>query len=221
MSEYGVNTKRAYREKALKNLDVPLDLRPFEYEVKAVRTGDDVLAMEGLSFQGVLYEPRHLLVGDVYNGGSAMALDPFHPATDALVALRMAASSGIPAAFHSANMRASLALSEHGVPPQIESAWAIDTRAAEFSAMDVIAVMPDLTEITRWRDRAQAAYEMRGALVAVPGDNPARAAIWEYTWLLSNPTVELILLEPYVDSVLAALEEWRATHEGGGWGIHQ
>lgn len=218
-NEYATGMARyEYRLRARNNLQVPAPLREFEYEVEVVRPGGEVLEAEGLTLQDVLVEPRHLLVGEIYRGGATLALDPFHPATPELAALRLADGTGDPSAIHEMIRHSSAALRVSGVPDEVGAVHPTTERAEEFSAMDVIAVMPDLGEMTGWRQRACAAYEMLGALVAVPRGNPARSAIREYAGALANPGVSIPWMEPYVNRVLGDLAAWGATHARGGWG---
>lgn len=221
-SDYATEaTKREYRRRARRNLEVPAPLRPYEYAIEVARTGDEVLESEGLTLRDVLIEPRHLLVGDAYRGGTSIAMDPFHPATTELTALRLADGTGDPSAIHETINHASKALRVHGIPDEVGAVHSIGGRADEFSAMDVLAVMPNLGSLTSWRERAYATYEMMGALVAVPHDNPARVATLEYVSALANPGVSLALVDPYVNRVLHALSAWSAGHEKSGWGIHE
>lgn len=214
-------TRREYRLRARNNLRVPEPLRGYEYAVEVVRTGDEVLEAEGLTLREVLIEPRHLLFGDAYRGGATLALDPFNPATPELAALRLADGTGDPSAIHETIRHSSTALRASGVPDEVGAVHPTSGRADEFSAMDVIAVMPDFDDMTTWRERARAAHEMLGALVSVPADCSARSAVHAYTSALSNPGVPLAWMLPYVNGVLQGLSAWSSDHKKGGWGIHE
>lgn len=211
-------TRREYRLRARNNLRISEPLRGYEYAVEVVRTGDEVLEAEGLTLREVLIEPRHLLFGDAYRGGATLALDPFNPATPELAALRLADGTGDPSAIHETIRHSSTALRASGVPDEVGAVHPTSGRADEFSAMDVLAVMPDLGALTGWRQRACAVYELLGALAAVPPENPARPAILEYVGALANPGVPVAWIDQYVDEVLAALAAWGASHVQGGWG---
>ncbi|SMY05517.1 hypothetical protein BAURA86_04142, partial [Brevibacterium aurantiacum] len=120
-------------------------LRPYEYYVETVHTGEEVLADAELTLTDVHIEPRHLVRSSAY-GGDPLRLDPFHRATSRLHWLRFADHTEDPDAIHSAIIRASNALREHGVPPEIGDAYAIEHRATEFRPWQVIVTMPLLAE---------------------------------------------------------------------------
>ncbi|GAA3288199.1 hypothetical protein [Nesterenkonia halobia] len=214
------DVKAQYRRKALNNLKTPGAVRPMEYRVDAVRSGTDVLAQEALSPRAVVADPTLMLSGGAYAGGATTAMDPFHPTTAAMTRLRFAAATHDEGIMEKAMDEASDALVTHGPPDQIERVSAVGTRAEEFSAMDVVAAMPDWSTTGTWMGRAEDALVMCGVLAAVPHDHPARSAIEEYTRVLANPGVEAPLLQPYEDKVHSALMNWAKVHEANGWGIN-
>lgn len=197
------------RSRALRNLRIESELRAYEYKIEAVRTGEEVLAAAGLTFQDIAVDPRHLFLSDAYEGGNALRFDPFHRATSWLLRLRFADHDGNPDSIHGAIIQASKALREHGVPSEIADAYAIDARAEEFSVQDVLAVMPVLTDAMGWLDRAEGALGMIGALVGVPGDYHARDVIREYTWHLTVPGVHPVHMQNvFEEKVRAALDPY-------------
>lgn len=195
-----------HRRRAGQNLRIEPELREYEYEVETMRTGEEVLADAGLTLDDVHIEPRHLVRSGAYEHGDPLRIDPFHRATSRLHWLRFADHTGNPDSIHAAIIHASKALREYGVPSEVEDVYAIDHRAEEFQRVDVLAVMPVLTEDTPWLDRLEGVQHMLGAFVATPGDHPARKAVREYTWHLATPSVdylELSFFEEWVREQLA------------------
>lgn len=199
-NQHARNEMLEHRRRAGQNLHIEPELRAYEYEVKTVRTGEEVLADAGLSPDDVHIDPRLLVRGSAYGGGDSLRIDPFHRATSRLRWLQFAVHTGNPDSIHAAIIHASKALRDYGVPAEIEDVYAIDQRAAEFQFVDVLAAMPVLTVDTPWMERLEGVRYMIGAFVAVPGDHPARTAIREYTWHLATPSVD------YVEA--SFFEEW-------------
>lgn len=233
------------------NLQIPTAIRHLDYNVHTVRTGIEVVADAGLTLDEVVADPFRLLTGSAYQDGNVMRCDPFHPATRALIALRLAAATSDADVLGEAVTEAHTAIAQHGVPPEIDCAYAVGTRGEDFCAVEVIAAMwtgeslpvprrnllrrlwsrlwrrlrwrlpPPTLSPEQWRERADAAYTMAGALVAMPADHPARPAVCEYTRAVMNPGVPGGLMEPYERKVYDALMKWAKTHKGSGWGPHE
>src|SRR5699024_12551032 len=68
-------------------------------------------------------------------------MNPFHPATGALIALRRSAGSRDKDTIEAGLAMSSDALAEYGVPPEIHDVYSIGDRAEHFSAVDVIGAM--------------------------------------------------------------------------------
>lgn len=207
----------AARDRCRANLQIPDFVRHWDYEVKTVRSGDEVLDTIGLSLAEAINDPSVLLRDDLaYGGGSSIKMDPFHPATRALIALRLSAGTWHKDTIETGLAMASDALAEHGVPPEIEDVHAIDDRAENFSAADVIAALyvppTDLpprrslwtwllrrdrpaVPAAHWAARADAAYTVIGARVAMPAHHHARTVVTAYADAICNPLVTGPLVE--------------------------
>lgn len=224
-AEQLAQVNRVYRAKALRGLRTPAHVIYLDYDVDTVRSGDEVLVREGISPQQAVEEPWRLLSGDAYNGGSTMAMDPFHPATAPLNELRFAVTHAVEhqdeATMEVAAQRAGAQLAKHGPPPEINLVCAVGHRAQAFSAMDILALMPNLELPHTWQDRADATYALMGALAGMPADNPARPAVEEYVAMLATPGVPPGFMTVYEVSVCDALMAWGKTHERSGWGIDE
>lgn len=194
------NEIQAYARRPGQNLLIPPELRPYEYHVETMRTGEEVLADAELTLTDVHIEPRHLVRSSAYGNGDPLRLDPFHRATARLHWLRFADHTEDPDAIHSAIIQASNALREHGVPPEIGDAHSIDHRATEFRPWQVIVTMPVLAECDSWIERVEGVRYMLGALVAMPEKHPARKAVREYVRNLATPSV--------TENELWFFEEW-------------
>lgn len=192
--------------KARENLGGPAFAREMEYNVNTVRSGDDVLSNAGLTKDQIVQDPTTLLRSDAYNGGSTTAMDPFHPATASLNELRFASSSGDESAIEGAVEKAVNAISQHGVPSQVDGVHSIGDKATSFEPVQLLGAMPQLSENTTWQERADSAHTMMAAQVAMPQDFPARQSVEEYTSALANPGVDV--------SALASMKEAAMTEIG-------
>lgn len=235
--------KTKFRQRDRANLEIPTSVRHLDYSVHTARTGPEVLADAGLTLDGVLKNPFRLLSGDAYGGGNTFRVDPFHPAARALIDLRLAAATNDASVLGKAVTHAVDAIAAHGAPPEIDDAYAVGVRGQDFCAPDVIAALwtggslpvhrgnlarrvwrrlrrrvPPTLSPEQWRERADAAYTMAGALVAMPADHPARPAVREYTEAVMAPGVSGGLMVQYESRVYDALMAWAKTHKGGGWG---
>lgn len=213
-----VRTYEEYAEQAKENLSGPAFSQEMEYKVNTVRSSDDVLNNVGLSQEQVVANPTLLLSGDAYNGGSTTAMDPFHAATPALNELRFAGSSGSEDAIQSAVEKASEAISQHGVPNQIDGVHAIGDRAGKFDPVALVGAMPTLTESMSWQERAEAAYTMQAAQVALPEDAPAvvHDGTQEFTEYLSRPSSGVEDLTTLRDDLIATID-WGMRTDGKVW----
>lgn len=191
-----------YAEQAKENLSGPAFSHEMEYKVNTVRSSDDVLNHAGLSKEQVVDNPTLLLSGDAYNGGSTTAMDPFHAATPALNELRFAGSSGNEDAIQSAVEKAANAISQNGVPNQIDGVHSIGDRAGSFESVQLLGAMPHLSTDSSWQDRAEAAHTMQAAQVAMPQDFAARDSVQSYTDALSNPGVDIASLTAMKESTM-------------------
>ena len=205
------------RDRCRANLQIPDFVRHWDYEVKTDRSGDEVLETIGVSMAEAINDPSVLLRNDLaYAGGSSTKLDPFHPATRSLIALRLSAGTWDEETIETAFAMASEALAEHGVPPEIDDVYAIGDRAENFSVGDVIGALyapptdrPQRRSLWAWilrRDRpavpaahwaarTDAAYTMIGARVAMPAHHHARTVVTEYVDAVCNPLVSGALVE--------------------------
>lgn len=199
----------AARDRCRANLDTPMIVRDWDYQVTTVRTGEEILAAAGLTEQEVLSDPTLVLSSDeAYAGGNSLRIDPFHPAARALISLRLAAGTGDEKTLEAAIAMATDALAEHGVPPEIADAHAIGDRAENFDPIDVVGSLyvppteerqslwarirrrplPTVTA-SEWAARADAAYTMIGARVGMPDHHRARPIVTGYVDALANPAV--------------------------------
>jgi|SRR5699024_512104 len=207
----------AARARCRSNLQIPGLVRDWDYEVKTVRTGDEVLEAAGVSLADAISDPSVLLRSDhVYGGGNSIRIDPFHPATRALIALRLSAGSRDKDTIEAGLAMSSDALAEYGVPPEIHDVYSIGDRAEHFSAVDVIGAMyvppTDLrarrslwarllrrdrpaVPPAHWAARTDAAYTMIGARVAMPAHHHARAVVTAYADAVCNPLVSSAVVE--------------------------
>lgn len=208
--------KRGAVEKALTALQTPVNEVVLDYEVEVVRSDKEVLGCEGLTLEEAVEQPWLLLSGDAYAGGSTLAVDPFHPTTRSLIEMRFAAHVSVgsrrPEPMRAAVDRVEGFLRGAGVPQEVGRVSAIGRRAQAFEALDVVALMPNLktplhfwTEPLTWADRAEATYLLLGALANIPAEHPARPAVEDYVWLLANPTVRPVQMDPAEDAVLHAM----------------
>lgn len=208
--------KRGAVEKALTTLQTPINEVELHYEVEVVRSEQEVLDCEGLTLEEAVEQPWLLLSGDAYAGGSTMAVDPFHPTARPLIEMRFAAHISVESKRREP-MRAAVDRTEGflrgtGVPQEVGRVSAIGRCAQAFEALDVVALMPKLTpplhywsQPLTWAERAEATYLLLGALANMPGDHPARPAVDDYVWLLANPMVNAVQMDPVKDAVLHAL----------------
>lgn len=179
-----------YGQRARDNLSGPAFTRETEYKVAQVRSGDDVLHDAGLTRAEVMDNPtKTLLAGSAYNGGDTSVMDPFHPATQKMVDLRMATQSGDQDAIQNAVENAVNAVEAHGVPNQVSGVHAIGERAAQFEPVALVGAMPTITDQSSWQERAEAVQTMTGAMAAMPADYAARGPVQEYASALANPAV--------------------------------
>lgn len=199
----GVPSYEHFAEQARGNLGGPAFAKEMDYNVNTVRSGDDVLTSAGLSKDDVIKDPTVLLSGDAYNGGSTVAMDPFHGATPALNDLRFASGSGNEDAIEGAVAKAVDAISQHGVPNQIDGVSSIGARAERFDAVQLVGAMPMLSESASWQERAEAAHTMQAAQVAMPADFAAREAVQEFTAALSSPGADPADLASMKESIIA------------------
>lgn len=213
----------AARDRCRNNLQIPDLVRSWDYEVITVRTGDELLRTVGVSLAEAIADPSVLLRTDhAYGGGNSIRIDPFHPASRALIALRLSAGTREEETIESALAMASEALAEHGVPPEIDDVYAVGDRAQNFSAGDVIAALyvppTDLpprrslwtwlrrrdcpaVPAAHWAARVDAAYTVVGARVAMPEHHHARAVVTAYADAVCNPLVTGPLVENRGDEV--------------------
>lgn len=203
-------------QKTIGSLQTPAHAISLDYKVRTTLSGEEVLNCEGLSLDRAANEPWLLLSGDAYDGGSPLAMDPFHAATKSLVELRFAihyaVKHGDARTMRNAADRAGAFLRGTGVPPQIHSVVAIGTRRTAFEAIDLLALMPLFRKPAiwmepplTWRERAEASYLLMGALAGMPEDYPAREAAREYVWQLANPAISGALMEEYEERLRRAL----------------
>ena len=152
-----------------------------------------------------------LLSGSAYNGGSTVAMDPFHSATPALNDLRFASGSGSESDIESAVAKTVDAIHQHGVPNQIDGVSSIGDRAERFDPVELVGAMPHLTEAMGWQERAEAAHTMMAAQVAIPQNTPdnIRDEIREFTAQLARPSVDLADLVSRQEDVIADLSWWK------------
>lgn len=208
-----------YAEQAKENLSGPTFSHEMEYKVNTVRSSDDVLNHAGLSKEQVVDNPTLLLSSDhAYNGGSTTAMDPFNAATPALNELRFAGSSGNEDAIQSAVEKASELIHQHGVPNQIDGVHSIGDRAGSFDPVALVGAMPTLTESMTWQERAEAAYTMQAAQVALPEDAPAlvREGTRDFTDFLSRPSSGIEDLTTLRDDLIADID-WGMRTDGKVW----
>lgn len=199
----GVPGYEHFAEKARDNLGGPAFAKEMDYSVNNVRSGDDVLTSTGLSKDDVTKDPTVLLSGSAYNGGSTVAMDPFHGATPAMNDLRFASGSGDENAIQKAVEKAVDAISQHGVPNQIDGVSSIGARAENFDAVQLVGAMPLLSENASWQERAEAAHTMQAAQVAMPTDFATREAVQEFTAALSSPGVDPAALASMKETIIA------------------
>lgn len=206
-----VKSHEEYAEDARENLGGPAFAKEMDYNVNTVRSGDDVLTSAGLSKDDVIKDPTVLLSGSAYNGGSTVAMDPFHSATPALNDLRFASGSGSESDIESAVAKTVDAIHQHGVPNQIDGVSSIGDRAERFDPVELVGAMPHLTEAMGWQERAEAAHTMMAAQVAIPQNTPdnIRDEIREFTAQLARPSVDLADLVSRQEDVIADLSWWK------------
>lgn len=213
-----VRSYEEYAEKARENLGGPAFAKEMDYSVKTVRSSDDVLTNAGLSRDQVVQNPSVLLSGDAYNGGSTTSMDPFHAATPTLNELRFAGGSGDEDAIQKAVEKAADAISLHGVPNQVDGVHSIGDRASSFDPIALVGAMPDLRESMSWQERAEAAYTMQAAQVALPEGAPAviRDGVHEFTDYLSRPSSGIQDLITLRDDAIADID-WGMRTNGQVW----
>lgn len=208
--------KRGAVEKALITLQTPVNEVVLDHEVEVVRSEREVLDCEGLTLEEAIEQPWLLLSGDAYDGGSTMAVDPFHPTARSLIEMRFAAHVSVeskrPEPMRAAVDRVEGFLRGEGVPQEVGRVSAIGRRAQTFEILDVVALMPKLkpplhycSAPPTWADRAEATHLLLGALANMPGSHPARLTVEDYVGLLSNPTVRPVQMDPAEEAVLHAL----------------
>lgn len=206
-----VKSNEEYAEDARENLGGPAFAKEMDYNVNTVRSGDDVLTRAVLSKDDVIKDPTVLLSGSAYNGGNTTTMDPFHGATPAMNELRFASGSGDEDAIQDAVSKAVDAISQHGVPNQVDGVHSIGARAEKFDAVQLVGAMPHLTESMSWQERAEAAHTMMAAQVAIPQDAPdsIRDEIREFTAQLARPSADLADLASRQEDVIADLSWWK------------
>lgn len=200
-----------FAEKAKENLNGPVFAKEMEYSVSTVRSGDDVLSNAGLSKEQVMANPTLLLTSDAYEGGATTKMDPFHPSTAALNELRFVSSSGDEDSIQAAVAKAVDSISEHGVPSQVNGVNSIGDRAERFDPVQLVGAMPQLSENMTWQDRADAAYTMMAAQVALPADTPSevRESVELLTTQLARPGVPLGDVAEHEADAIEAVSWWQ------------
>lgn len=155
--------------------------------------GAQIAEQMGMSAREVSQNPAALLTGTAYEGGDVTKMDPRHPATSAMNDLRFAMTTGDEQGIQSASLRASEAISQHGVPGQIAGVSAVSGTPEGMAT--VVNAMPTISDDTPWQVRAEGATTMQAAMAMVPESSPAYEPMQNYVQALSTPSVDAQTVE--------------------------
>lgn len=197
--------KAGFAANARQGVDGPMFARNANLIPEVEKTGQQVLAGAGLNRDQVVADPSLLLTGNMYKGGDTTAMNPLHPATAHLNAMRFAMAHGDEEGSAAAMAKAAAAIAEHGVPDQISGISAKGAAAANFSPVSVVGSMPTKTATT-WQQRAYDASTMQAAAASLPAGHPATDVVRGYVAALSNPAVKPGEVEGLKFEAIRALE---------------
>lgn len=192
-TKVSAESQAASAEKARENVSGPGFARDENVKANVTVDGDKVVEQMGLSKREIAQDPSALITGTAYDGGDTSKMDPRHPATASMNDLKFAMLAGDQQGIESASMRASEAISQHGVPGQVSSVSAASGTPEGMAT--AINAMPVISEDTPWQVRAEGATTMQAALSLVPEDSPAHEPMTNYVAALSNPTVSASTVE--------------------------
>lgn len=180
-------SQAANAEKARENVSGPGFAQDQNVKANVTVDGGKVAEEMGLSSREIAQNPSALITGTAYDGGDTAKMDPRHPATASMNDLKFAMIAGDQQGIESASMKASDAISQHGVPGQVSAISAVSGTPEGMAT--AIGAMPTIAEDTPWQVRAEGATTMQAALSLVPEDSPVHEPMTNYVSALSNPTV--------------------------------
>lgn len=155
--------------------------------------GAQIAEQMGMSAREIAQNPAALITGNAYDSGKVEQMDPRHPATGALNDLKFAMMAGDEGGIESATVKASDALSQHGVPSHVTQ---VSAATATPEGMNVaVGAMPSITDDTPWQVRSEGATTMQSAMSFVPADSAAYEPMQNYVNALSSPTVDAQTVE--------------------------
>lgn len=192
----GANRERSREQSAevvRENVSGPGFAQDQNVKANVTVEGAQIAEQMGMSAREVSQNPSVLLTGTAYEGGDVSKMDPRHPATSAMTDLRFAMTAGDEQGIQSASLRASDAISQHGVPGQITGISAVSGTPEGMAT--VINAMPTISDDTPWQVRAEGATTMQAAMAMVPESSPAYEPMQNYVNALSSPTVDASSVE--------------------------
>lgn len=185
--------QRAYAEAARENVSGPGFAQDQNIKANVTVDGAQVAQQMGLSTREIAQNPSALITGTAYDGGDTAKMDPRHPASAAMNDLKFAMIVGDQPGIDSASMRASEAISQHGVPSQVSSVSAVVGTSEGMAT--AIGAMPAISDETPWQVRSEGATSMQAALALVPQDSAVYEPMQSYVSALSNPSVDASTVE--------------------------
>lgn len=180
-------SQKAYAEKARENVTGPGFAQDENIKANVSVDGAQVAEQMGLSAREVAQNPSALLSGAAYDGGDVSKMDPRHAATPAMNELKFAMMAGDQQGIDAATMKASDAISQHGVPSAVAGVSAVSATPEHNESF--IGAMPTLSEDTPWQVRAESATTMQAAMSFIPESSPSREPMNNYVQALSDPGV--------------------------------
>lgn len=149
--------------------------------------GAQIAEQLGKTSREVAQDPASLLTSTAYGGGDVAKMDPRHPATGAMNDLRFAMMAGDEQGIQSASMKASEAISQHGLPSEVSVSAVSGTPEGMAT---VVNAMPTVSDDTPWQVRSEGATTMQAAMAMVPESSPAYEPMQNYVRALSDPNVD-------------------------------